>query len=117
MRARVRDATRPIEEIAEDPVRGVLTDHRDERTIWLLAISVSHLDTDATAQLELPLGASRRRTPPWEKSGRGAIARRPGRRCDPKAVRRTGEAMDYGLASRVWRSVPDEFRRLAVREL
>ena len=49
-------ATRALAEIAEDLVRGVLADHRDERTISLLAISVSHLEAHAIVQLELPLG-------------------------------------------------------------
>jgi hypothetical protein len=37
-------ATRALAEIAEDLVRCVRADHRDERTISLLAISVSHLE-------------------------------------------------------------------------
>ena len=49
-------ATRALAEIAEDLVRGVLADHRDERTISLLAISVSNLEAHAIVQLELPLG-------------------------------------------------------------
>ena len=36
-------ATRAVAEIAEDLVRGVLADHCDEKTISLLAISVSNL--------------------------------------------------------------------------
>jgi DNA polymerase IV len=103
-------ATRALAEIAEDLVRRVLADHRDERTIALLAISVSHLEAHPIVQLELPLG-----TRSWHKKGRGAIARRPGRRCDPQAF--GAQAVDYGSASRVGRSVPDEFRRLAEREL
>src|SRR5256886_2928882 len=49
-------ATRALAEIAEDLVRGVLADHRHERTISLLAISVANLDAPAIVQLELPLG-------------------------------------------------------------
>jgi hypothetical protein len=49
-------ATRALADIAEDLVRGVLADHRDEKTISLLAISVSNLDAHAIVQLELPLG-------------------------------------------------------------
>jgi DNA polymerase-4 len=48
--------SRPLAETAEDLVRGVLADHRDERTISVLAISVSHLEAHAIVQLELPLG-------------------------------------------------------------
>lgn len=49
-------ATRALAEIAEDLVRGVLADHRDEKTISLLAIAVSNLEAHAVMQLELPLG-------------------------------------------------------------
>ena len=49
-------ATRALAEVAENLVRGVLADHRDEKTISLLAISVSHLEAHAIVQLELPLG-------------------------------------------------------------
>src|SRR4029078_1045918 len=49
-------ATRALAEIAESLVRGVPADHRGERTISLLAISVSNLDDHAIVQLELPLG-------------------------------------------------------------
>jgi DNA polymerase-4 len=108
-------ATRALAEIAEDLVRGVLADHRDERTISLLAIPVSHLEAHAIVQLELPPGACRRRMPPRHKAGPGAIARRPGPRCDLQALRRTSGGL-WG-ASRVGRSVPDEFGRVAEREL
>src|SRR4029077_20102600 len=49
-------ATRALAEIAEDLVRVVLADHRDERTISLLAIAVSNFETPAVVQLEPPLG-------------------------------------------------------------
>jgi len=41
---------------AEELVRAVLADHPGEKTISLLAISVSHLEEHWDMQLELPLG-------------------------------------------------------------
>ena len=49
-------ATAPLAEVAEDLVRGVLADHPEEKTISLLAISVSNLEEQPVVQLELPLG-------------------------------------------------------------
>ena len=108
-------ATRALAEIAEDLVRGVLADHRDERTISLLAISVSNLEAHAIVQLELPLGlADEGRRPGTTK---GVARSRADRAVDAIRKRFGGGAIDYGCASRVGRSVPDEFRRLAEREL
>ena len=42
-------ATAMLAEIAEDLVRGVLADHPEEKTISLLAISVSNLEEHAVA--------------------------------------------------------------------
>jgi DNA polymerase-4 len=108
-------ATRALAEIAEDLVRGVLAHHRDERTISLLAISVSHLEARPIVQLELPLGlADERRRPGTTQS----LARSCADRAVDAIRRRFGaQAVDYGSASRVGRSVPDEFRRLAERDL
>jgi hypothetical protein len=55
--------------IAEDLVRGVLVDHRDEETISLLAIAVSHLEAHAIVQLELPLGLADEGRRPGTKKG------------------------------------------------
>ena len=108
-------ATRALAEIAEDLVRGVLADHRDERTISLLAIAVSHLDAHAIVQLELPLGLADEGRRPGTKKG---VARsRADRAVDAIRKRFGGHAVDYGSAMQVVRSVPDEFRRLAEREL
>jgi DNA polymerase-4 len=96
-------------------VRGVLADHRDERTISLLAISVSHLEAHAIVQLELPLGLADEGCRPGTKKG---LARSRADRAVDAIRKRFGEkAVDYGSASRDARSVPDEFRRLAEREL
>ena len=92
-------ATRALAEIAEDLVRGVLADHRDERTISLLAISVSHLEAHAIVQLELPLGLADEGRRPGTKKG---LARsRADRAVDAIRKRFGGQAVDYGSASRV----------------
>lgn len=108
-------ATRALAEIAEDLVRGVLADHRNEKTISLLAIAVSHLDVHPSVQLELPLGLADERRRPGTKQG---VARsRADQAIDAIRKRFGGDAVDYASASRHGRSVPDEFRRLAEREL
>ena len=108
-------ATRALAEIAEDLVRGVLADHRDEKTISLLAIAVSNLEAHAIVQLELPLGLAGEGCRPGTKQG---LARsRADRAVDAIRKRFGAKAVDYGSASRVGRSVPDEFRRMAEREL
>jgi DNA polymerase-4 len=96
-------------------VRGVLADNRHEKTISLLAIAVSNLGAHAIVQLELPLGLADEGRRPGTKKG---LARsRADRAVDAIRKRFGAEAVEYGLASRVGRSVPDEFRRLAEREL
>src|SRR5260370_20331965 len=49
-------ATATLAAIAEGLVRAALADHPDEKTVSLLAISVSHLKERWDMQLELPLG-------------------------------------------------------------
>jgi DNA polymerase-4 len=108
-------ATRAIAEVAESLVRGVLADNRHERTISLLAIAVSHLDTHASLQLELPLGRGDEGCRPGTKKG---LARSRADAAVDAIRKRFGEgAVDYGSASRLERSVPDGFRRLAENEL
>jgi DNA polymerase-4 len=108
-------ATRALAEIAEDLVRGVLADHPDERAISLLAISISHLEAQAIVQLELPLGLPDEGRRPGTKKG---LARsRADQAIDAIRKRFGGKAVDYGSAVRDGRSVPDEFRRLAEKEL
>jgi len=108
-------ATRALAEIAEDLVRGVLADHRDEKTISLLAISVSHLDAHPRVQLELPLGQVDEGRSPGTKKG---LARSRADLAVDAIRKRFGEtAVDYGAAGKTARSVPDEFRRLAEKEL
>ena len=62
-------ATAILAEIAEELVRAALADHPQERTISLLAISVSHLEEHADLQLELPLGLDDERRRPGTKRG------------------------------------------------
>jgi DNA polymerase-4 len=108
-------ATRALAEIAESLVRRVLADHPQEKTISLLAISASHLEAQAALQLELPLGLADEGRRPGTRTG---VARsRADRAIDAIRKRFGGHAVDYGSASRDGRSVPDEFRRLAEREL
>src|SRR5688500_2238214 len=92
-------ATRALAEIAEDLVRGVLADHRNERTISLLAISVSHLEAHPILQLELPLGLADEGRRPGTRKG---LARsRADQAIDALRRRFGGQAVDYGSASRV----------------
>src|SRR6202035_1667271 len=62
-------ATVILAEIAEELVRAVLADHPDEKTISLLAISVSHLEEHWDVQLELPLGLEDEARRPGTKIG------------------------------------------------
>lgn len=108
-------ATRALAEIAEDLVRGVLADHPGERWLSLLGISVSHLEAHATVQLELQLGLPDEGQRAGTKEG---VARsRADQAIDAIRKRFGGGAVDYGSARRSDRSVPDEFRRLAEKDL
>lgn len=108
-------ATTAIAEIATDLVRGVLGDYPDERTISLLAISVSHLGEDSILQLELPFAlADEGRLPGARK---GMKRWRADRAVDAIRERFGWEAVGYAAALGVARSVPDEFRTLAEKEL
>jgi DNA polymerase-4 len=96
-------------------VRAALADHREERTISLLAIAVSHLEAHPIVQLELPLALGDEGRRPGTRKG---LARsRADQAVDAIRKRFGGHAVDYGSAVRGQRSVPDEFRRLAEREL
>jgi DNA polymerase IV len=105
-----------LAEIAETLVRRVLMDHPHERTISLLAISVSHLEENAELQLELPLGLQDEKRRPGAKIGMARFAAD----CAVDKVRaRYGwDAVGYAsVALGPPRSVPDAFRQLAEREL
>jgi len=109
-------ATRPLAEVAESLVRGVLADHPREKTISLLAISVSNFDEHSIVQLELPLGLADQGRRPG--SNQGLARSRADRAVDAIRKRFGAGAIDYASAgTSVTRSVPDEFRRLAEKEL
>jgi DNA polymerase-4 len=109
-------ATAILAEIAEELVRRVLAEHPHETNISLLAISVSHLEERAELQLDLPLGLADEKRRPGAKPG---MARFLADRAIDKVRQRFGwESVGYAsVALGVTRSVPDEFRELAEKEL
>lgn len=109
-------ATAILAETAEELVRRVLADHPDERTISLLAISVSNLGGQALMQFELPLGlAGDERRPATRRGAARLIA---DQAVDRVRSRFGWEAIGYGsVALGPSRSVPDAFRELAERKL
>jgi len=109
-------ATAILAEIAEALVRTALADHPREKTISLLAISVSHLETDSELQFELPLGLADEARRPGSRKG---LARHAADRAVDKIRDRFGwDAVGYGLAALgSLRSVPDAFRELAEHDL
>jgi DNA polymerase IV len=109
-------ATAILAEIAEELVRTALAQHPDEKIISLLAISVSHLEDHFDLQLELPLGLEREERRPGTKKG---LARWEADRAIDVIRDRFGwEAVGYGsVALELSRSVPDDFRELAEKEL
>jgi DNA polymerase IV len=109
-------ATAILAEVAEDLVRGVLANHPEEKTISLLAITVSNLETHSVMQLELPLGLEDEGRRPGTK--KGAARWVADRAVDMIRDRSGWEAVGYGsVALGISRSVPDEFRELAEKDL
>ena len=109
-------ATTTLTEVAEELAMGVLADHPEEVTISLLAISVSHLETQPLLQLELSFGGGDEVRRPGTRTG---AARWSADRAMDKIRDRFGwEAIGYGaVAFDKARSVPDAFRSLAEKEL
>jgi DNA polymerase IV len=109
-------ATAILAEIAEDLVREILSQHPHERMISLLAISVSNLEQRPVVQLELPFGFADEARRPGSKQGtaRGLADHA----IDAVRQRFGWEAVGYGpVAFALSRSVPDEFRQLAEKDL
>ena len=109
-------ATASLAEIAEELVRSALSDHPDERSLSLLAISVSHLEKHWDVQLELPLGLEdeKRRLGTKREMARWTADRA----IDMIRDRFGWDAIGYGSVTlELYRSVPDEFRKLAEKDL
>jgi DNA polymerase-4 len=109
-------ATAILAEIAEELVRAALADHPHEKAVSLLGISVSHLEKHRVLQLDLPLGLEDEQRRPGTERG---IARWTADRAVDKIRGRFGwNAVGYGsVALGISRSVPDEFRELAEKDL
>lgn len=109
-------ATITLAEIAEDLVRDVRREFPRERTISLLAISVSHLAQTEGLQLEFGLGLPDEPRRPGTPVG--AARWEADRAMDAVRTRFGREAIGYGsVVLEVPRAVPDAFRELAEKEL
>lgn len=108
-------ATAALTEIAVELVRGVLRDHPAEKTLSLLAISASHMGS-ADLQLELPFRLADDRVRPGTR--KGLALSRADRAMDRIRARFGWGAISYASAAQdAARSVPDDFRSLAEKEL
>jgi DNA polymerase-4 len=109
-------ATTSLAEIAEELVRAALVEHSSERTITLVAISVSHLESHWDVQLELPLDLADEKGRPGTKRGMAQFTA--DRAIDVIRDRFGWDAVGYGsVLLGPSRSVPDEFRELAEKDL
>jgi DNA polymerase-4 len=109
-------ATRMLAEVAETLVCAALADHPQEKTVSLLAISVSNLEEHPLLQLELPIGLEDEGCRPGSR--RGMARSGADRAVDAVRDRFGWEAIGYGpVALGITRSVPDDFRQLAEKDL
>jgi DNA polymerase IV len=105
-----------VESRFEELVHTALADHPKEKTISLLAISVSHLEKQWKLQLELPLGLEDENRRPGTE--RGIASWTADRAVDLIRNRFGWDAVGYGsVVLGLSRSVPDEFRELAEKDL
>jgi DNA polymerase-4 len=105
-------ATSTLNEVAVDLARAALADHPDEKSVSLLAVSVSQLTDQSTLQLELALGLGDDSRRPG--STKGALRWVADRSADTVRLRFGRDAIGYASVffSDVGH-VPDEFRELA----
>ncbi|HWA00524.1 MAG TPA: DNA polymerase IV [Caulobacterales bacterium] len=109
-------ATTSLAETAIDLVRGVLKHHPDERTISLLAISVSHLGADPAPQLELPFRSADEGRLPGSRKGMARL--KADQALDRVRARFGAHALGYAAGARAPKALtPDAFRGLAEKEL
>jgi DNA polymerase-4 len=109
-------ATASLTEIAAELVRAALSDHPREKHISLVAISVSHLETHPMLQYGLSLGLADEARHPGTKRGRARLVA--DRAMDAIRKRFGWQAIGHGsVVFDASRSVPDEFRELAEKDL
>lgn len=109
-------ATAIMSEVAEELVRVALSEHPRERTITLLAISVSHLERQPEIQLELSWGSPDEAHRPGTR--RGAARWSADRAMDKIRDRFGWESVGYAsVVLEAKKSIPDAFRELAEKEL
>lgn len=109
-------ATSALAEVAIDLVESLLSEHRNQRTLSLLAISTSHLGAELFPQLELPFSLADDGKRPGTRKGQTRL--RADRALDAIRDRFGIESVGYasGALGRP-ASVPDAFRSLAEKEL
>ena len=108
-------ATAAMTEIAVELARSVLRDHPAEKTISLLGISASHLGS-CDLQLELPFRLTDDGVRPGTR--KGLALSRADRAMDRIRERFGWNVISYASAAKdATRSVPDDFRTLAEKEL